>query len=78
MDLPGFADEMAEVAGTEEQHVEAGHGGDFLDVLERLGRFDLEDEEALGVAVLQVVRRAAPGRRLPSMFPPSIGLRPSG
>eukprot|EP01041_Mallomonas_annulata_P028021 gene28021-49794_t len=52
--LARFADPMAEIARTEKQCVEARNGGDVLDVFERFGRFDLENYDALGVAVTDV------------------------
>ncbi len=51
IELPGLADAMAEIARAKQQAVETGDGGNGLDLLQRLGRLDLENDEALGVGV---------------------------
>ncbi len=53
--LTGDAAEDAEVAGTEEDDVHAGYGGDLVDLSQRAGVFDLDDDEGLLVGRLEVI-----------------------
>ncbi len=46
---------MAKIAGAEQDAVEAGHGGDFIELFKRLGRFDLQNDHALGVRVTDII-----------------------
>src|SRR5205085_10720839 len=54
IEVAGLSDAMAEVAGSEEQAIKTGDCRDGLDLLERFGRLDLEDDEALGVRVVEI------------------------
>ncbi len=55
MDLPRLSDQMAEVARAKEQDIITWHCGNCLDPIQRLRRLDLEDQELLRIAVVQVL-----------------------
>src|SRR6185436_14953741 len=49
--LAGDAEDLAEVAGADEEEVHAVHRGDFVALLERPERFDLDGDEVVPVGV---------------------------
>ena len=52
---------MTEVAGSEQETIEPGDGGDRLDLGETLGRFNLQDDQLLGIGVGDVGRHVGRG-----------------